>query len=250
MKTAIILALSAAAASYADEADWISLFNGQNLEGWNVAVEEAPIGSDPKGHIVVRDGNIHMYADTPQDLRGDFGVIVTDGTHSRFHLDFEYAWGPKKFDPRKDKPRDTGLLYHIADRIALQLEGAEILYRNIRIRKLAPPLAPAQRYIADSKEKPDAHQRLLPPWKNGDTTAQFDPGTEPFSLVAETRHGAIPLDPSHTKTKLAHQTRVFPVHSVFGAPVRDTVLVCFEDASNGNYQDALFLIENLRPFKD
>jgi len=551
MKTATILALFAAAAIHAEEPDWKSLFNGQNLDGWCVAVEDAPIGTDPKGHIVVREGNVHMYADTPEDQRGDFGVIVTDGTYSRFHLDFEYAWGPKKFDPRKDMLRDAGLLYHIADpnqrifgiwpvsmecqiqegdtgdlvflkvralswlhpdvknapqgqgeagllpehggtpalcaqkqnfyvgrypvhdtldgwnrveaivhgsesavhvingqvrsrvfhiaddnqkplasgHIALQLEGAEILYRNIRIRELAPPLAPAQRYVAlsqvrglnpatteleihnpgtaavsldlalsgshpqlfraslpegatstlapdektrvtitfqpdgktapdrysaglqvgpqdlgtfivlqgialaapegknepplqrivdalgiplnvggtdlhldtkapaigdgvaatslvraqagpvrvtpiarfspageiplcwhkqgdaarqgiatlaDSKEKPDAHQCLLPPWTNGSTTAEFDPGTEPFSLVAETGHDAIPLDPTHTKTKLAHPARVFPVHSVFGAPVRNAVLVCFEEASNGDYQDAVFLIENVR----
>ena len=44
-----------------------------------------------------------------------FGVIVTDGNYSNFHLDFEYAWGPKKLDPRKEMLRDAGLIYHIAD---------------------------------------------------------------------------------------------------------------------------------------
>ena len=549
-----IIALLTAPVLLANEGDWRSLFNGRDLNGWSIAVEGAKVGEDPKGHILVRDGNIHMYADTPEDQRGDFGVIVTDGTYSRFHLDFEYSWGPKKFEPRKDMPRDAGLLYHIADpnkrtwgiwpvsmecqiqegdtadlvflkvrgltwmhpdpnnfpgqgeagllpemgghplfcnqqdhhyvgrypvydtlegwnrveaivhgsesavhlvngkirsrlfritddemkplssgHIALQLEGAEIKYRNIRIRELSPPLAPAGRYVAlsqvrglnpasteleihnpgpapvaldltltgshpqlfhaslpagtpailapngkvrvriafkpaadtpparysvglqigpvdqgtfvilqgvslaapegnnepplqrivealgiplkvggsslhldtkspaigagvaatalvratdgpvrvtplarfsppgeiplrwhtrgdatrkpiatlaDSSKKPDAHQCLNPPWTEGGPTASFDPGTAPFSLVAETGHGAIPLDPKHSAIKVTHPARVFPIHTFLGAPVADAVLVGFEEATNGDYQDALFLIENVRPVSD
>ena len=552
MKKAI-LTLLAAPVLLANEGDWKPLFNGRNLDGWSVAIEGTPIGTDPKGHIVIRDGTVHMYADTPSDQRGDFGVIVTDSSYSRFHLDFEYAWGTKKLDPRKDAPRDAGLLYHIADpnkrtwgiwpvsmecqiqegdaadlvflkvrglawlhpdrnnapgqgeagllpefggtplfcnqkdhhyigrypvydklegwnrveaivhgsdsavhlvngkirsrlfritddelkplssgHVALQLEGAEIKYRNIRIRELAPPLTPAQRYVAlsqvrglapaatelvilnpgnkpvaldlsltgshpqlfralladgapavlapgakarvqiqfipatdtapdrysaglqvgpldlgafvvlqgvtlaapegsnepplqriadalgipldvggsglhldtkarsigagvaatalvrasaapvrvtpiarfsppgeiplrwhargdstrhpiatlaDSKNKSDAHQCLLPPWKEG-ADASFDPGPAPFSLVAETGHGVIPLDPAHTVSKIAHPARVFPIHTFLGAPVADAVLVCFEEATNGDYQDAVFLIENVRPVTD
>jgi hypothetical protein len=554
MKTVAIFAILAAATLRGQEVAWKSLFNGRDLDGWSVAIEKTPVGTDPKGHIVVRDGVIHMYADTPEDKRGDFGVIVTDGTYSRFHLDFEYAWGPKKFEPRKEMLRDAGLLYHIADpnkrtwgiwpvsmecqiqegdtadlvflkvrgltwmhpdpnnspgqgeagllpesggtplfcnqqdhhyvgrypvydtlegwnrveaivhgsesavhlvngqirsrlfrltddemkplsygHIALQLEGAEIKYRNIRIRELAPPLAPATRYVAlsqvrgfnpatteleihnpgpapvaldltltssvpqlfqaslpagtptthppngkarvridfkpatdtpparysaglqvgppdlgtfvvlqgislaapegnnepplqritdalgipvkvgdsglhldtkapaigsgvaatalvrasdspvrvtpiarfsppgeiplrwhargnttrhpiatlaGSNEKPDAHQCLLPPWTEGTSTASFDPGTAPFSLVAETNHGDIPLDPKHSATKVTHPARVFPVHTFLGTPVTDAVLVGFEEATNGDYQDALFLIENVRPAND
>ena len=91
---------------------------------------------------------------------------------------------------------------------------------------------------------------LRPPWTEGGYTASFDPGAAPFSLVAETGHGAIPLDPAHSKTKLAHPARVFPVHTVLGASVHDAVLVAFEEATNGDYQDALFLIENVRTVTD
>jgi hypothetical protein len=549
-----LFACLALPASGADGDGWKSLFNGRDLNGWSLAIENTKVGEDPKGHIVVRDGVIHMYADTPEDKRGDFGVIVTDGTYSRFHLDFEYAWGTKKFEPRKQMLRDAGLLYHIADpnqrtwgiwpvsmecqiqegdtadlvflkvrgltwmhpdpnnspgqgeagllpesggtplfcnqqdhhyvgrypvldklegwnrvetivhgsesavhlvngkvrsrlfrltddeikplssgHIALQLEGAEIKYRNIRIRELAPPLAPASRYVAlshvrnissatteleihnpgpapvaldlsligshpqlfqaslppgtpailapdgrarvridfkpasdtpparysaglqvgppdlgtfivlqgvslaaleginepplqritdalgiplkvggsslhldtkapsigsgiaatallrasagpvrvtpvarfsppgviplrwhargdatrhpiatlaGSDDKPDAHQCLFPPWTTGAPTASFDPGTAPFSLVAETGHGATPLDPKHCAAKVTHPARVYPIHTFLGSPVTDAVLVGFEEATNGDYQDALFLIENVRPAGD
>ena len=113
--TSLALLALATAPLAARAADWIELFNGRDLTGWSIAVEGAPVGQDPKGHVVVRDGSIHMYADTPTDARGDFGVIVTDKKFSRFHLTFEYAWGPKKLAPRADKLKDAGLLYHIAN---------------------------------------------------------------------------------------------------------------------------------------
>ncbi len=115
LRPALALLALATAPLATRAADWIELFNGRDLTGWSIAVEGAPVGQDPKGHIVVRDRAIHMYADTPTDARGDFGVIVTDKKFSRFHLTFEYAWGPKKFAPRADKLKDAGLLYHIAN---------------------------------------------------------------------------------------------------------------------------------------
>ncbi len=545
-----IFALFSASLLHGEVRLWTSLFNGRNLDGWSIAIQGSEPGKDPQGHIVVRDGAIHMYADTPEDKQGDFGVIVSDRTYSRFHLDFEYAWGRKTFEPRKGKLRDAGLLYHIADpnqrtwgiwpvsmecqiqegdvgdlvflkvrgltwmhpdsnnapgqgeagllpesggsplfcnqqdhayigrypvldqlegwnrveaivhgsdsavhlvngkvrsrvfrltndemkplssgHIALQLEGAEIKYRNIRIRELAPPLTPATRYVAishvrglapasreleihnpgpaavaldlaltgshsplfqasladgtpailapngkarvridfkpaadtpparysaglqvgppdlgtfvvlqgislaapegnnepplqriidalgipldvggsdlhldtkapaigtgiavtalvratdgpvritpiarfsppgeiplrwhasgdatrhpiatlaGSAKKSDAHQCLFPPWTEGTSTATFDPGKIPFSLVAETGHGAIPLDPKHSATKVTHPARVFPIHTFLGAPVTDAMIIGFEEATNGDYQDALFLLENVR----
>lgn len=70
-----ILVLLTAPVPFANEGDWKSLFNGRDLDGWSVAIEGAKVGEDPKGHIVVRDGVIHMYADTPVDKRGDFGLL-------------------------------------------------------------------------------------------------------------------------------------------------------------------------------
>jgi hypothetical protein len=115
LRPALALLALAAAPLTSRASEWINLFNGRDLTGWSLAVEGAPVGQDPKGHVVVRDGAIHMYADTATDARGDFGVIVTDKKFSRYHLTFEYAWGPKKFAPRADKLKDAGLLYRIAN---------------------------------------------------------------------------------------------------------------------------------------
>ncbi len=96
----------------ADEA-WVTLFNGKDLTGWTPILREHEVGEDPEGYISIEDGTIHMYRDVPEgDAEVPFGVIMTDGSYSQFHLSFEYRWIGKRFHPRKEKLRDAGLLYH------------------------------------------------------------------------------------------------------------------------------------------
>jgi len=97
------------------ESEWKSLFNGKDLSGWTVTVDKLPEGQDPDRIVQVRDGAIHMYADTDPDVKVPFGVITHEGTFSRFHLTLEYRWLEKKFAPRKNAIRDAGLLYHASN---------------------------------------------------------------------------------------------------------------------------------------
>lgn len=92
--------------------EWRELFNGRDLDGWTVTLEGKPEGEDPDKLVQVRDGMIHMYADTDPELKVPFGVITHEGTFSRFHLTLEYRWLEKRFAPRKEALRDAGLLYH------------------------------------------------------------------------------------------------------------------------------------------
>lgn len=101
-----------ACASPSAAAEWTQLFNGRNLDGWTTVLDKMEPGKDPDRHVQVRDGAIHMYADTDPAATVPFGVIVHDKTFSRFHLSLEYRWAGKKFAPRKNDIRDAGLLYH------------------------------------------------------------------------------------------------------------------------------------------
>ncbi len=520
---------------------WETLFNGKDLDGWSVRIENAAPGEIPNGHVVVRDGAIQMYPDLQAGDAVAFGTVYHKQKFSRFHLSFEYKWGKKQFEPRPKGLRDAGLLYHIADLdhvvygvwpasvecqiqegdtgdimlvdtgaltwinpepdkapegqgtpgmlpedggvpticgkgkyvgrypvadklegwnsvdavvqagesaihkvngvvrarlaltkdlqgkvldsglIGLQLEGAEILYRNIRIRELPEPLVtdapyvsvssvagvstgkcmvsvrnpgrnavslglsitgkdadlftvespvtsleaggqthlsismkpaakpgrysaglqigtedegvfvilqglatkalegenepplqriveslgiplnvgshdlklgtdaaiigdskearffrrtggekvkmtPLARYsppgnypfgwetasggsevgtLADSTDIPDAHQRLFPPIASGRKSAEFSTGNEAFSLYVRAGKGTIGTDPVKHPSHLAHAVRVYPVSVVQGRPVSNALLVCFEEASNGDYQDSVFLMENV-----
>ncbi len=106
------LACCAAVLPASAEEGWRELFNGRDLEGWTVVLENQKPGEDPESLAQVRDGAIHMYPDADAAATVPFGVIVHDDTFSRFHLTFEYKWNGRRFAPRKDQLRDAGLLYH------------------------------------------------------------------------------------------------------------------------------------------
>ncbi|RYD46774.1 MAG: DUF1080 domain-containing protein, partial [Verrucomicrobiaceae bacterium] len=95
--------------------EWQTLFNGKDLSGWTTVLENKKPGEDPDRYVQVRDGVIHMYADTDPAARVPFGVIVHEKTFSRFHMSVEYRWAEKKFAPRKTEIRDAGLLYHASN---------------------------------------------------------------------------------------------------------------------------------------
>ena len=109
LASGLLLALCSPATA---EGEWQSLFNGRDLEGWSTTIKGLEPGTDPDQLVQVRDGAIHMYADSDPETKVPFGVITHGETFSRFRLALEYRWLEKKFAPRKEAIRDAGLLYH------------------------------------------------------------------------------------------------------------------------------------------
>lgn len=153
-------------------------------------------------------------------------------------------------------------------RLCLQLEGAEIEYRDIRIRPLDEPLhtdrgvitlsavqgqaaRPATLRVRNPLDQPlpavpDAQQTVFPPLASGTTSVSFEPPKEDFSLyLAGPKHVASTDPTQPTAAKIPITARVYPVASLQGRALANACLVGFEEASNGDYQDALFLIENV-----
>jgi len=102
--------------------------------------------------------------------------------------------------------------------------------------------------LADSEAVPDAHQSLLPPLAGGAPYVEFDAPEVPFGFYMEGRHVVSFTDPARpTKAKIARTARVRPVSFFQGMPKTDTWLIGFEAAANGDYQDTVFLVENVVP---
>jgi hypothetical protein len=93
------------------------------------------------------------------------------------------------------------------------------------------------------------HQILFPALSSGQTS--FDPGNSKFGFYA--------ISPGHTiysedtwnilfyPTHANHAMRIFPVKDKKGAVVKNSFLVCMEEAANGDYNDYVFLIKNVKP---
>lgn len=93
--------------------DWKPIFNGKNLDGWKVVLQDQPPGNDREQIFQVVDGEVHVYRDTPEGKKMPFGVILSDESYTDYRFRFEFKWGTKKFAPRQQQIRDAGLLFHV-----------------------------------------------------------------------------------------------------------------------------------------
>ena len=93
------------------------------------------------------------------------------------------------------------------------------------------------------------HQILFPGIAAGGKA--FDPGDKPFGFYA--------TSPDHTlysedcwnilfyPGRATHATRIYPVKDKAGKLLEDTYLLCMEEAVNGDYNDYVFLVKNIKP---
>jgi hypothetical protein len=96
--------------------EWVSLFNGKDLDGWDTWLgrphggkEVVGLNKDPnKVYTVVEvDGQPAIR------ISGEiFGALTSKKEFGDYHLKLEFKWGQKKWPPREKAVRDSGLLYH------------------------------------------------------------------------------------------------------------------------------------------
>jgi hypothetical protein len=106
-----------------------------------------------------------------------------------------------------------------------------------------------QNGVLDTAGRYPEHQILFPSFAG--RVSAFDPGDQEFGFYA--------ISPSHTiysediwnilfyPARAAHAMRIYPVHSKEGRLVSNTFLVCMEEAANGDYNDYVFLVRNIKP---
>lgn len=102
---------------------WENLFNGKDLSGWDTYLGPAydtiqnkydtlavpGLNNDPnKVFSVITEDN----APAIRISGSHNGGISTLQEFGNYHLSLEFKWGELKWHPRKDRKRDSGLLYH------------------------------------------------------------------------------------------------------------------------------------------
>ena len=89
-------------------------------------------------------------------------------------------------------------------------------------------------------------QTLYPSLASGSTS--FVAPTAPFGIYVESKtFNRTNYTQDALNLGIAHRARIYPVRDRSGQLVDDSYLVCFEDATNGDYQDYVFLLTNVRP---
>jgi hypothetical protein len=71
---------------------WIPLFNGKDLNGWNLKIAGYPLNENYRDIFSVRDGILRVSYDQLDSFRGEFGHLFTQQTFSHYKLRIEYRF--------------------------------------------------------------------------------------------------------------------------------------------------------------
>ena len=87
---------------------------------------------------------------------------------------------------------------------------------------------------------------MLPPIEQEVASVEFEPGVEPFGFYMKGHsHVSFTASARPSKAKIAHAARVFPVRAFQEETMRNIWAIGFEEATNGDYQDAVRMLENV-----
>jgi hypothetical protein len=113
---ALALLLGGPFTGAASAADSKPLFNGRDLSGWDTLL--GPV--KPGGPALGRNNDPrHVFSVVQEDaapairVSGEiWGALVTREEFENYHLHAQFKWGKKKWPPRENSVRDSGILYH------------------------------------------------------------------------------------------------------------------------------------------
>ncbi|MBO0324060.1 DUF1080 domain-containing protein [Muricauda sp. CAU 1633] len=91
-----------------NEAMYESLFNGKDFTNWYKWFESTGKHQDPNNIFSVENGIIH---DTGEEL----GYIMTEKAFANYHFSLEFKWGEKRWPPRENNKRDSGICYNVPE---------------------------------------------------------------------------------------------------------------------------------------
>ncbi len=91
---------------------WLPLFNGQDFTNFYTFQNNEALNANPQGVFKVENGVIHLLDIANTTATQEFGYFATNNDYRNYRLRFEYMWGTKKYPPRENRLRDSGVLYH------------------------------------------------------------------------------------------------------------------------------------------
>jgi hypothetical protein len=127
---ALAIVAGPASAADPDKNGWRQLFNGKDLSGWDTylsipqkAWDVPDVPRDETGAytqpIGMNRDPLKVFTVVQEDgqpairISGQgFGVMTTKEPFANYHMRLQFKWGEKKWAPRLQAVRDSGLLYH------------------------------------------------------------------------------------------------------------------------------------------
>lgn len=109
----LILCLSACTGQKTQKEEWISLFNGKDLDGWTVKITGYPAGENFGNTFRVEDGLMKVRYDQYDEFNNRFGHIFFKDKYSHYKLRVEYRFvGEQAKGGAGWAYRNSGVMFH------------------------------------------------------------------------------------------------------------------------------------------
>lgn len=110
---ALSIAAGGAVAQSADQEQWLTLFNGRDLDGWTVKIRRHPVGENYAATFRVVDGLLTVAYDGYADFAEQFGHLFFQEPFSHYRLRVEYRFvGEQAPNAPPWAIRNSGVMVH------------------------------------------------------------------------------------------------------------------------------------------
>ncbi len=151
------------------------LWNGKDLTGWYLFLQDSPPGEDPHRVVTIENGKIHAYAHDRNGAKVAMGYMGTKEQLSDYHLRLEYQWGKKQFPPRYLYKPDAGIYFHHVDKDLIWPQAMQCQVELNGVGDLLTVGAIRINSTIDPTTRTDDWQEFLPTTEGG----------EPFTTKGE-----------------------------------------------------------------
>jgi hypothetical protein len=93
----------------------------------------------------------------------------------------------------------------------------------------------------------DQYQALNPKTDAGSKLTFASPGSAFGIFTTSKTHKTYSEDSKNAANQVKHAVRSYPLKDRAGTAIANAYLVCFEEAANGDYQDYVFTLKNVKP---
>src|SRR5687767_9254791 len=93
--------------------EWMPLFDGKDLSGWDIKIAGHPLNDNYKNTFMVQDSILRVVYDQYEKFDGRFAHIYTQAPYSFYKLRFQYRFTGKHLaDAPVWADRNSGIMVH------------------------------------------------------------------------------------------------------------------------------------------
>jgi Domain of Unknown Function (DUF1080) len=105
--------VSTSAQKKTNSKDWVSIFNGKDLSGWDIKIADRPLNDNYKNTVRVEDGMMRIMYDQYENFDEKYGHIYFKKPYSYYMLRFEYRFqGNQTLGGALWNNRNSGVMVH------------------------------------------------------------------------------------------------------------------------------------------